>query len=202
MERVCVAVQAPDPISAAGLASCFRGSAGFDVLPADRRADADVAVVMAATFTQEVVTALRRAAGELGTPVVLVVDEITRAELLTAVECRVVAVVPRGAATPDRLRRAAEVAVAGGGVLPPQLVGELIRHVEEMQREVLSPRGMTAREIDVVRLIADGMDTLEIAQELSFSERTVKNVIAGMTTRLNLRNRPHAVAYAMRAGVI
>jgi DNA-binding CsgD family transcriptional regulator len=46
------------------------------------------------------------------------------------------------------------------------------------------------------------MDTLEIAQELSFSERTVKNVIAGMTTRLNLRNRPHAVAYAMRAGVI
>ena len=183
MELVRVVVQAPDPVSAAGLASCFRGRADFDVVPAERRTDADVAVVMVETFTSEVVAALRRAAGELGTPVVLVVDEITRDELLTAVEFRV-------------------VAVAGGGVLPPQLVGELIRHVEEMQREVLSPRGMTDREIDVVRLIADGMDTLEIAQELSFSERTVKNVIAGMTTRLNLRNRPHAVAYAMRAGVI
>lgn len=202
MERVRVAVQAPDPVSAAGLASSFRTGAEFDVLPAERRADADVAVVMVAAFTLDVVAALRRAAAELGTPVVLVVDEITRAELLTAVECRVMAVVPRAAATGERLRRAVEVAVSGGGVLPPQLVGELIRHVEEMQREVLSPRDMTAREIDVVRLIADGMDTLEIAQELSFSERTVKNVIAGMTTRLNLRNRPHAVAYAMRAGVI
>jgi DNA-binding NarL/FixJ family response regulator len=202
VERVRVAVQAPDPISAAGLASSFRTGTDFDVLPAERRADADVAVVMVETFTGEVVAALRRAAAELGTPVVLVVDEITRAELLTAVESRVMAVVPRAAATGERLRRAAEVAVAGGGVLPPQLVGELIRHVEEMQREILSPKDMTAREIDVVRLIADGMDTLEIAQELSFSERTVKNVIAGMTTRLNLRNRPHAVAYAMRAGVI
>jgi DNA-binding CsgD family transcriptional regulator len=61
---------------------------------------------------------------------------------------------------------------------------------------------MTAREIDMVRLTADGMNTLEIARKLRFSERTVKNVIAGMTARLNLRNRPHAVAYAMRAGVI
>ena len=202
MERVRVTVQAPDPISAAGLTSCFSARPDFDVLPAERRMDADVAVVAVESFTTDVVAALRRAAAELGTPVVLVVDEISRAELLTAVECRVTAVVPRVAATSERLHRAVEVAAAGGGVLPPQMVGELLRHVEEMQREALSRQSMTAREIEVVRLVADGMDTLEIARKLSFSERTVKNVIAGLTTRLNLRNRPHAVAYAMRAGVI
>jgi DNA-binding NarL/FixJ family response regulator len=50
--------------------------------------------------------------------------------------------------------------------------------------------------------MADGLDTGEIAGELCYSERTVKNVIYEMTSRLNLRNRPHAVAYAMQAGVI
>jgi len=54
----------------------------------------------------------------------------------------------------------------------------------------------------VLRLMADGMDTGEIARNLSYSERTVKNIIYAITTRLSLRNRSHAVAYAMRAGVI
>jgi DNA-binding NarL/FixJ family response regulator len=202
VERVRVAVQAPDPISAAGLISSLRARVDFEVLPGGRRSGADVAVVVVEAFTPSVVATLRRAAAELGTPVVLVVDEISRSDVLTAVECRVVAVVPRAAATSERLQRAVEVAATGGGVLPVDLVGELIRHVEEMRREIGPPNGLTDREVDVVRLIADGLDTLEIARKLSLSERTVKNVISGMTTRLNLRNRSHAVAFAMRAGVI
>jgi DNA-binding NarL/FixJ family response regulator len=46
------------------------------------------------------------------------------------------------------------------------------------------------------------LDTTEIAGKLSYSERTIKNVYYGMTARLNLRNRPHAVAYALRRGMI
>jgi DNA-binding NarL/FixJ family response regulator len=207
VERVRVAVQASDPISARGLTSYLRARPEFDVLAAEHRAEADVAVVAAERLAADVVAALRRAAVELGTPVVLVVNEITQAELLTAVECHVVAVVPRVAATGERLVRAVETAAAGGGVLPPQLLGELLRHVEQLQRDVLMPQGvnaagLTGREVDVLRLIADGMDTEEVAKTLSYSERTVKHVISGVTTRLNLRNRSHAVAYAMRAGMI
>jgi DNA-binding CsgD family transcriptional regulator len=44
--------------------------------------------------------------------------------------------------------------------------------------------------------------TKEIADELRYSERTVKNVIDGVTRRLELRNRSHAVAYAVRCGSI
>ncbi|MPZ74787.1 MAG: DNA-binding response regulator, partial [Nitriliruptorales bacterium] len=61
---------------------------------------------------------------------------------------------------------------------------------------------LTKREIDVLRLVADGKDTTEIAHELAFSERTIKNVIHDVTMRLNLRNRTHAVAYALRQGLI
>lgn len=62
--------------------------------------------------------------------------------------------------------------------------------------------GLAPREIDVIRLIAEGLDTAEVAGKLSYSERTVKNVLHGMTTRLHLRNRAHAVAYALREGHI
>jgi DNA-binding CsgD family transcriptional regulator len=66
----------------------------------------------------------------------------------------------------------------------------------------LTASGLSPREVDVLRLMADGLDTNEIAKNLSYSERTVKNIIYTITSRLRLRNRPHAVAYAMRAGII
>ncbi|MFH1475832.1 MAG: LuxR C-terminal-related transcriptional regulator, partial [Chloroflexota bacterium] len=48
----------------------------------------------------------------------------------------------------------------------------------------------------------DGLDTADVGRRLFFSERTVKNVIHDMTSRLDLRNRTHAVAYAIRQGLI
>jgi DNA-binding NarL/FixJ family response regulator len=76
-----------------------------------------------------------------------------------------------------------------------------------LQRHVLGPRGLTfsglsERELGVLRLVADGLDTSEIAERLSYSERTIKNIIHDITTRLHLRNRSHAVAFAMRHGLI
>jgi DNA-binding CsgD family transcriptional regulator len=50
--------------------------------------------------------------------------------------------------------------------------------------------------------VADGLDTAEIAGSLAYSERTIKNIIHDVTARLNLRNRSHAVAYAVRQGLI
>jgi DNA-binding NarL/FixJ family response regulator len=197
VEQVRVALQATDPLSLAGV----------QVLGSDQRGEADVCVVATDRLTSDVVSALRRAAAEVGKPVVLVTKEITESELLTAVECRVVAVLPRVGATGERLLHSVLAAASGGGVMPPHLVGELLKHVERLQREVLTPHGLNAsgltpREIDVLRLMADGMDTAEIAGKLCYSERTVKNVIYGVTHRLKLRNRSHAVAYALRAGMI
>jgi len=72
---------------------------------------------------------------------------------------------------------------------------------------VLNPRGLTfsglsERELEVLRLVADGCDTAEIARRLCYSDRTVKNIIHDVVTRLQLRNRSHAVAYALREGLI
>jgi DNA-binding CsgD family transcriptional regulator len=61
---------------------------------------------------------------------------------------------------------------------------------------------MSAREIEILRLVAEGLDTAEIAVKLAYSERTVKNALHDVTTRLQLRNRSHAVAYALKQGLI
>ena len=62
--------------------------------------------------------------------------------------------------------------------------------------------GLSDREVEVLRLVAEGLDTGEIARQLAFSERTIKSVLHDVTTRLQLRNRAHAVAFAVREGFI
>ena len=91
--------------------------------------------------------------------------------------------------------------------VPGDLLARLLHQVGRLQRQVLAPRGidlsgLTDREIAVLRLVAEGLDTSEIARRLCYSERTIKNVIHDVTSRLQLRNRSQAVAYAMREGLI
>ncbi|MFI7603443.1 LuxR C-terminal-related transcriptional regulator [Actinoplanes sp. NPDC049681] len=207
MDTLRVVMEASDPLSLAGLAKLLESRSGLIVLSGSRRDQADVAVIAVDRLTAEVVTGLRAAAAGASTPVVLVVDQLYESELLTAVECQVVAVVPKAAVTTDLLVQSIEAAVDGSGVMPPNLVGELIRHIERINRDVLVPYGLTpsglsSREVSVLRLMADGFDTAEIGAKLCYSERTVKNVLYRVTRRLGLRNRSHAVAYAVRTGMI
>lgn len=204
--QVRVAVYSPDSLTTAGLSGALSAEAGFEVVEGPLPSDVDVRIVATYHLTPEILTLLRRAA-PTGVPVVLVVNEITGPQLLVVIECRVVAVLSRQLATGERLAHTVRTAAAGGGVLPPALLGEVLKHLERLQREVLEPHGLNAaglnpREIEILRLMAEGMDTAEIAGKLCYSVRTVKNVIAGFTKRLNLRNRSHAVVYAMHRGMI
>lgn len=61
---------------------------------------------------------------------------------------------------------------------------------------------LTARETEVLRLVADGFDTSEIAEQLAYSESTIKGVLAKIMTRLDARNRCHAVAIVVHEGLI
>ncbi len=61
---------------------------------------------------------------------------------------------------------------------------------------------LTERERDVLSLMADGLSTREVARRMAYSERTIKNILQDLTTRLHLRNRTQAVAYALRNGWI
>ena len=65
-----------------------------------------------------------------------------------------------------------------------------------------APGPLAPRELGVLRLLAEGDDTRDIAGKLSYSERTVKNIVHDLLVKLNCRSRAHAVALATRQGVI
>jgi DNA-binding NarL/FixJ family response regulator len=118
----------------------------------------------------------------------------------------VAAVLRRSEADQDRLLHLVLAVANGEGVLPGDMLGKLLTHVAGMHRssepQNLSLSSLTTREADMLRLVSEGMDTAEIARKTAYSERTVKNVLHEVTTRLQLRNRAHAVGYALRNGLI
>jgi DNA-binding NarL/FixJ family response regulator len=61
---------------------------------------------------------------------------------------------------------------------------------------------LSPRDVSVLRLLADGRSTADIADDLAYSESTIKNIIHDLVGQLGARNRAHAVAMAIRAGVI
>jgi DNA-binding NarL/FixJ family response regulator len=206
-ERIPVYVYAHDPVSQTGIAAQLRGRPEVRLVEHADIDSAAVAIVASEEIDEETLR-VSRALQRNGVPkVVLVVTRADETSVLAAIEAGVSGLTRRAEATPESLVTAIRNAMAGDGTLPPDLLGQLLAAVGRLQRQVLQPRGLTftgltEREVKVLKLVADGMDTGEIACELSYSERTIKNVIHDVTMRLNLRNRTHAVAYALRQGLI
>ncbi|MFH8750818.1 response regulator transcription factor [Streptomyces rimosus] len=204
VSRVRVTITASDPISREGVVSQLRRHPEVDLC--EDPGSASVAVLVEDVLDEHALARLRRVVRSEGARVVLVVGTIRENELLDVIECGAGAIVWRREATAHRLVQAVLTAAEGGGDLPADLLGRLISQVGRLHRgggdQPASFLGLTPREVDVVRLVAEGLDTAEIAGKLSYSERTVKNVMHGLTTRLHLRNRSHAVAYALREGYI
>ncbi len=169
--------------------------------------EADVVVVVVESLDDDAARTIRAQRRTGCDKVVAVCTSIDDGALMRSVELGVSALLRRSEATPERLSAAVVAAAEGNGSMAPDLLGRLLEQMSRLQNGVLAPRGIgpsgfTGREVDILRLLAEGCDTADIASELAYSERTIKNVIHDLTSRLHLRNRSHAVAYAMRAGVI
>ncbi|WP_212912013.1 LuxR C-terminal-related transcriptional regulator [Streptomyces sp. TS71-3] len=206
-DRVSVAVYAGDLILQAGVVHQLRQRPEVELLP-DAEADrAQASLVVVDTVDESAVKLLTKLRRNASTRTGLVVGAFEANSLQTMIECGVAAVLRRAEADQDRLVHLVTALARGEGVLPGDLLGKLLDHVGSLQRTVLDPRGLTlstltAREVEMLRLVAEGFDTVEIAEKTSYSERTVKNVLHELSTRLQLRNRAHAVGYAMRHGLI
>jgi DNA-binding NarL/FixJ family response regulator len=123
--------------------------------------------------------------------------------VLSALQAGAVGFLRKDTLTPDALAAAVQAAASGTGVMAPDLLGNLLKGVSA---EGLNGRPtlarLTEREQQVLALIAQGHPTREVAQELCYSERTVKNVLHDVVTKLNARSRSQAVAHAVREGLI
>ena len=205
--RVSTYVYADDPILQAGVVSQLRARPEIDIVEACDLSRADVGVAVADSLDEETIRILRALKRAAIPHIILVMSAIDDSTVVRAAEIGVSGLLRRNEANPEVLVSTIRKVAAGDGVIPADLLGHLLGQVGRLQRQVLSPRGLSFRglsdrETAVLRLIADGLDTNEIARELCYSQRTVKNVLHDITTRLQLRNRSHAVAYAVREGLI
>ena len=207
---VALAVLAGDPLTGQGAVAHLRSRPEVRILGADRQHEAEVVLIVVDRITEDTLKLMERVATESvnqDARFVLVGDGVREHHLLRAVTCGLVSVIPRREADYDRVLRAIVEMREGRLEMPGVALGWLVGQLRAIHQDVLEPNGLTAagletREVDVLGLLAEGLSTFEISQRLNYSERTVKNIIHGVLTRLNLRNRTQAVAFAVRTGAL
>jgi DNA-binding NarL/FixJ family response regulator len=104
---------------------------------------------------------------------------------------------------PEQLLSAIRTVAAGDGLLSPAVTKRVIEQFSRIARPTPPPElgELTARELDVFRLIARGLSNAEIGQELYISDTTVKTHITHILQKLGLRDRVQAVVLAHEAGL-
>lgn len=108
--------------------------------------------------------------------------------------------------TVDQLARAVRALEAGGTLISPSITEGLLRAIRSdrvpAQERTAPIQALTDRETDVLRMLAEGYSTREIAELLHLAEGTVKNHISMILQKLGARDRTSAVLRALREGVL
>lgn len=165
-----------------GIVACLGSDAGLQVVYEARTGPVpvpvDVTVASARTVTRLIGPG----------PVLVCSDGRTPEDRFGSV--RVIAVLPRDRLTEDQIVAAVRAAASGlrVGVAPAE--------------PPAAPGNLPERSIEILRLLAEGCSTHEISAAIGYSERTIKSAIQAVERRLGARGRAHAVAEAIRLGLI
>lgn len=103
--------------------------------------------------------------------------------------------------SPDELLRAIHDVHAGESSLHPTIARKLIRELNRPSALPPTEEPLTEREVEVLRLVAQGLSNDEIADKLVISERTVRTHVSNILDKLHLANRTQAALYALREGL-
>jgi DNA-binding NarL/FixJ family response regulator len=148
---------------------------------------------------------VRELTAETAARLVLCTNGPSGPSVLKAIANGSIGVLARDALTPDALTTAVRAAVQGIGVIDTTTLLALAKACAEVTLErpmVRMTEHISAREQAVLSLVASGLSNREIAQQLSYSERTIKNVLHDVVTKLGVKSRSQAVAMAVREQII
>lgn len=138
--------------------------------------------------------------GDSSTRLVAMVHSANEQLVADAIEGGASAVLLRAELGPATLVGCLRTVVGGNTALPAFLLPKLMERAANGGNG--SRGGLSSRELAVLELLAEGEDTRNIAAELAYSERTVKNIVHDVLMKMNCRNRVQAVAQATRQGLI
>ncbi|MET7780455.1 response regulator transcription factor [Streptomyces sp. NPDC005388] len=194
----------------AGLRALLEGEPDLDVIA--EAGSGEEAVRLGARLTPDVVlmdlrfagpgqgidgveAARRLGARAPGVAVVMLTSYAGRADVVRALEAGARGYVLK-AGPPEELFQAVRTAAAGSMGLAAEIVGELVGQVVDPEQD------LSHREIEVVRLLAEGRSNRAIAEALYLSEATVKTHLVRVYRKLRVDNRAAAVSEAVRRGLL
>ncbi len=203
MDTYRIVIVADDPLARAGLAALLTDCEGLHIA-GQSAADVDLShvltvyrpnvVVWDAGFDPETaVEPLAEVAGD-GTPVIVLLPDEEAAPALWAAGARGLLLRSAG---PDRLHAAIPALACGLVVVDLALARAL-----PLTRPQPPVDALTARELDVLRLLVDGLSNRAIAQRLDISEHTVKFHLNAILSKFGAQSRTEAVVIAIRLGLI
>jgi len=103
----------------------------------------------------------------------------------------------------EELASAVRKAAVGEAVLHPRVATRVIKELQGKREDNLNPfTELSERELEVLKLIADGMSNAEMAAKLVLSEKTIKGHVSNILSKLHLADRTQAAVYAWREGVV
>lgn len=195
------------PVVRAGLRAMLSGDPDLDMI--GEAATPDDAVALATDLTPDVVLmdlqfgtdqtgadATRRIRALPNPPAVLVLTNYdTDSDILGAVEAGASGYLLKDA-PPEELIAAIYAAASGETALAPAIAGRLLARMRSPQPS------LSARETEVLRLVADGATNNEIAAQLHISDATVKSHLVHIYTKLDVSSRTAAVATARDTGLL
>lgn len=105
---------------------------------------------------------------------------------------------------PDELARAIRAVAAGEAIMHPRVTRKVMREFNRLSREIEALTGvpLTAREVEVLRLVAMGYSNKDIAAKLFISQKTVKNHITNILRKLEVEDRTQAAVWAVKANLL
>ena len=146
----------------------------------------------------EAITAVRNAAPDARIVMLTVSDE--EADLYEAIKGGAAGYLLKDAST-DEVAQAVRVVADGQSLISPSMAMKLLDESKQMARtdrsQPATPR-LTDREMEVLKLVAKGLNNRDIAKQLFISENTVKNHVRNILEKLQLHSRMEAVMYAVR----
>lgn len=201
MNPTRVLVIAASAMVRAGLEALVREDSRFQLVSASRNgaSSSPADVVLAESDLDAIARVITTAAGA---PIVLITEEVSRADLRRLLRSGVRAVLDRDAAQHEILA-AVEAVSAGLTALAPEQMDLLLPSTADNdESEPWLHEELTARESEVLTMLAEGTSNKEIAARLNLSEHTVKFHVSSILAKLGATTRTEAVSRGVRQGLI
>jgi DNA-binding NarL/FixJ family response regulator len=144
---------------------------------------------------------IERFAQELPDAGVVVFSRSTeRADVYQAIRAGARGYLAKGAPV-EQLAGAIRAVHAGAAWMQPTVIATALEFIRTGQLPITPRSNMSEREVEVLRLVAGGLDNNDIAAELGISAKTVKNHVSSILMKLGLTNRVQAAVFAVRSGL-